>query len=166
METNQKPFFVFRAVQQMIHLAGTGVILLLGAAMRLLAQSPDWRPYMAFRGRYLGRAEGLAALVNPVVRSPLQNVLSLRGEWEFVTRGVAPSRHPLWVAFYAKPWPKARELQVPGCWEAQGVGDPGMGDSWDCKWDHCQAAPRFTRAKAGTAKPCNSPVPGSGNASG
>lgn len=77
------------------------------------------------------------ALVNPVVRSSLQTVLSLRGEWEFVTRDVAPLRHPDWNAFYAKPWPGARQIQVPGCWEEQGVGDPGMSDSWDCKWDHC-----------------------------
>ena len=84
-----------------------------------------------------GGRKALPALVNPVVRSPLQDVLSLRGEWEFVTQGVAPSRHPGWRAFYAKPWPGARTIQVPGCWEAQGVGAPGMGDSWDCKWDHC-----------------------------
>jgi hypothetical protein len=45
-------------------------------------------------------------------------------------------RHPDWNAFYAKPWPNARTIQVPGCWEEQGVGAPGMGDSWDCKWDH------------------------------
>ena len=137
METNQKPFFVFRAVQQMIHLAGTGVILLLGAASALLAQLPDGGHTWLSGADTWGGRKAWPALVNPVVRSPLQNVLSLRGEWEFVTRGVAPSRHPLWVAFYAKPWPKARKLQVPGCWEAQGVGDPGMGDSWDCKWDHC-----------------------------
>jgi len=78
----------------------------------------------------------LSAVVNPVVRSPLQNVLSLRGEWEFVTKGVEPLRHPYWSSFFAKPWPGSRSIQVPGCWEAQGVGNPGMGDSWDCKWDH------------------------------
>ena len=83
-----------------------------------------------------GRKAG-PAQVNPVVHSPLQKVLSLRGEWEFVTRDVAPSRHPDWVSFYSKPWPGSRKLNVPGCWEAQGVGVPGMGDSWDCKWDHC-----------------------------
>jgi len=79
----------------------------------------------------------LPAVVNPAVRSPLQAVLSLRGEWEFVTQGVAPLRHPRWRAFYSKPWPGSRKIQVPGCWEAQGVGAPGMGDSWDPKWDHC-----------------------------
>ncbi len=77
------------------------------------------------------------AVVNPVVGSAMQKVLSLRGEWEFTTQGVAPLRHPGWRAFYARPWPASRKIQVPGCWEAQGVGQPGMGDSWDPKWDHC-----------------------------
>ena len=84
-----------------------------------------------------GGRKPLPAVVNPVVRSPLQRVLSLRGEWEFVTRETAPLRHPEWHAFYAKPWPDVRHIQVPGCWEEQGVGTPGLGDSWDCKWDHC-----------------------------
>jgi hypothetical protein len=81
--------------------------------------------------------DALPAVVNPAVRSPLQDVVSLRGEWTFVTQDVAPSRHPKWRAFYAKEWPGARTIHVPGCWEAQGVGEPGLGDSWDCKWDHC-----------------------------
>lgn len=91
----------------------------------------------------LGSAEtwsgrpALPALVNPVVKSPLQSVVSLRGKWEFIPRDTAPLRHPGWHAFYSKPWHGSRTIQVPGCWEAQGVGSPGMGDSWDCKWDHC-----------------------------
>jgi hypothetical protein len=84
-----------------------------------------------------GGRKALPAVVNAAARSPQQDVLSLLGEWEFVTKEVAPSRHPGWRAFYAKPWPGSRKLRVPGCWEAQGVGEPGMGDSWDCKWDHC-----------------------------
>ena len=84
-----------------------------------------------------GGRRPLPALVNPVMRSPLQSVVSLRGEWEFVTQDKAPLRHPDWNAFYAKPWPGSRKVQVPSCWEEQGVGTPGMGDSWDCKWDHC-----------------------------
>jgi hypothetical protein len=84
-----------------------------------------------------GGRPALPALVNPVVSWPLQSLLRLRGEWEFVTRETAPLRHPGWNAFYARPWPEARAIRVPGCWEAQGVGTPGMGDSWDCKWDHC-----------------------------
>ena len=85
----------------------------------------------------------LPALVNPVVKSPLQSVVSLRGEWEFITRDTAPLRHPGWNAFYSKPWHGSRTIQVPGCWEAQGVGSPGMGDSWDCKWDHCSKPLRW-----------------------
>ncbi len=83
-----------------------------------------------------GYRKALPAVVNACIRMPLQDVVSLRGEWEFVTRGVAPSRHPGWQAFYAKPWPGARMIQVPGCWEAQGVGAPGASVTWDCKWDH------------------------------
>lgn len=83
-----------------------------------------------------GYRKALPAVLNPVVRSPLQEVVSLRGEWEFVTQGTAPLRHPGWQAFYAKPWPGARTILVPGCWEAQGVGEPGPSVTWDCKWDH------------------------------
>ena len=82
-----------------------------------------------------GGRQALPAVVNPAVRSSRQHVISLRGQWEFTTKGVAPSRHPSWQAFYAKPWPGARTIRVPGCWEAQGVGQAGMGVSWDCKWD-------------------------------
>ena len=72
----------------------------------------------------------LPALVNPVVKSRLQSVVSLRGEWEFITRDTAPLRHPGWNAFYSKPWHGSRTIQVPGCWEAQGVGRllEGAGD--------------------------------------
>lgn len=83
-----------------------------------------------------GWRKALPAVVNPALRAPAQQVISLRGEWEFVTQGVAPSRHPEWRAFYAKPWPGARKIHVPGCWEAQGVGVPGTSVTWDCKWDH------------------------------
>ncbi len=83
-----------------------------------------------------GGRKAQPAVVNPDVRSPLQSVVSLRGEWEFVTQGVAPLRHPGWNAFYDKPWPGSRKITVPGCWEAQGVGVPGHSTTWDCKWDH------------------------------
>lgn len=84
-----------------------------------------------------GYRKALPAVVNPTVRSSLQNVVSLRGEWEFITRSdVTPLRHPNWQAYYAKPWPGARTINVPGCWEAQGVGTPGPSITWDCKWDH------------------------------
>lgn len=110
-------------------------ILFWGGSIALAAEDPGgWLNGVESWG---GRP-AIPALVNPVVKSPLQSVLSLRGEWEFVTQGdIRPRRHPGWSAFYAKPWPEARAIQVPGCWEAQSVGTPDMGDSWDCKWDHC-----------------------------
>lgn len=51
-----------------------------------------------------GYRKALPAVVNPTVRSSRQNVVSLRGEWEFITRSdVTPLRHPNWQAYYAKP---------------------------------------------------------------
>jgi len=113
--------------------AGLGAAFLLSALTLRAGENPG-----ALEGveTWAGRP-ALPAVVNPVVKSPLQSVVSLRGEWEFTTRGTAPLRHPEWNAFYSKPWQGSRTIQVPGCWEAQGVGSPGMGDSWDCKWDHC-----------------------------
>jgi len=83
-----------------------------------------------------GGRQALPAVVNPVLRSPLQEVLSLRGEWDFVNMPPnRPRRHPGWDRFYSKPWPNARAIRVPGCWEAQGIGEPGMSTPWDCLWD-------------------------------
>ena len=113
------------------------VILLLASALQRTAVSAEEKTAWLSGVETWGGRPALPALVNPVVTSPLQSVLQLRGEWEFVTRETAPLRHPAWNAFFAKPWPEARTIEVPGCWEAQGVGTPGMGDSWDCKWDHC-----------------------------
>ena len=77
------------------------------------------------------------AVVNPVLDDESGNVVSLRGEWEFSTRGGNLQRNGLWGFFYREAtWPGARTLNVPGCWEAQGVGEPGMGESWDNKGDH------------------------------
>lgn len=109
-----------------------GMIALTGAAFCAAAEEGSLSGVDTW-----GYRKALPAVVNPVARSPLQDTVSLRGEWEFVTQGVSPNRHPKWRAFYAKAWPGSRTIQVPGCWEAQGVGEPGMGDSWDCKWDHC-----------------------------
>ena len=77
------------------------------------------------------------AVVNPVMGNEDGSVLSLRGEWEFSTQGRTLGRNGIWQPFYkAKTWPEARTIQVPGCWEAQGVGEPGNGECWDAVWDH------------------------------
>jgi len=91
------------------------------------------------------------AVVNPVGREASPDLISLRGEWEFVTQPKAfPRRYrhtkvpfakvdeqtPAWLCASADtPWSKARKINVPGAWEAQGVGEPGMSVTWDPLWD-------------------------------
>ena len=93
----------------------------------------------------------LPAVVNPVGREPSPYLISLRGEWEFVTqpkpfcRRYRHTKTPF--AKYDeripgqskstndKPWSEGRKMHVPGVWEAQGVGEPGMSTPWDPLWD-------------------------------
>ena len=84
-----------------------------------------------------GGREEHPAVVNPVLGNELGSVVSLRGEWEFSANGYNLGRNSIWwPAYKEKTWSGVRPIQVPACWEAQGVGDPGMGDSWDQKGDH------------------------------
>jgi len=98
----------------------------------------------------LGNWGGLArhpAVVNPAVPATAPGLtLSLRGEWEFVCKGKLGAqlrnqqgqhRH-----FYRQDWPGSRKIQVPGCWETQGVGEPGASECWDCKEDNSAKAIR------------------------
>lgn len=73
-------------------------------------------------------------VVNPPVRSALQTIISLRGKWEFVTDPQAAGRTAGWMR-PGLAWPGSRELEVPGCWEAQGVGEPGTSHIWSISWD-------------------------------
>ena len=84
-----------------------------------------------------GRREHLA-VVNPVAGNEQGSVLSLRGEWEFTSQNMAvPWRNGIWRDFYKEAvWPEVRTIAVPGCWEAQGVGEPGMSECWDTAWDN------------------------------
>ena len=84
-----------------------------------------------------GRKEHLA-VVNPVAGNEPGSVLSLRGEWEFAAQNMeVPWRNGIWRDFYKEEaWPGLRTIAVPGCWEAQGVGEPGMSDCWDTAWDN------------------------------
>lgn len=93
----------------------------------------------------------LPAVVNPVGREASPDLISLRGEWEFVQQP-----KPNWRRYrhtkvpFAKvdentpmhrrssndtPWSAARKIMVPGAWEAQGVGEPGISIPWDPLWD-------------------------------
>ena len=93
----------------------------------------------------------LPAVVNPVGREASPDVISLRGEWEFVTQPKAFCRRYRHTKTpFAKvdeqtsavcrsrmdtPWSEARKIHVPGAWEAQGVGEPGLSIPWDPLWD-------------------------------
>jgi beta-galactosidase len=78
--------------------------------------------------------EATLAVVNPAVRSPLAEVISLRGVWQFATDPKGRGREEGWMQPKAA-WPGLRTIEVPSCWEAQGVGKQGMGTTWDCHWD-------------------------------
>ena len=84
-----------------------------------------------------GREEHLA-VVNPVMGNGSGSVLSLRGEWEFLAKTMSvPWRNGVWKHFYRDAdWPDSRKISVPGCWEAQGVGEPGQAECWDPVWDN------------------------------
>ena len=60
------------------------------------------------------------------------NLVSLRGAWEYVAY-----RHGTgwrqWGFPTTNDWPIAGTLKIPGCWEAQGVGEPAMGVPFLCQ---------------------------------
>ena len=91
-----------------------------------------------------GGREEHPAVVNPVVSADVGgSVMSLRGEWEFLAQPMAKPIHyggPWGPKLYraGQEWPGARKIEVPGCWEAQGVGEQGMSESWDPKWDNSE----------------------------
>jgi len=92
-------------------------------------------------GRFAwGGRDGHLAVVNPVVMAEEErgNVISLRGEWEFSAKPMrrAPFRNGIWEHYFRMKWEDARTILVPGCWEAQGVGEPGMSECWDAVWDN------------------------------
>ena len=102
------------------------------SASALAAALPEAEGDLTWGGR-----KAHPAVVNPVMGNEEGSVLSLRGEWEFSTQGRTLGRNGIWQPFYkAKTWPEMRTIQVPGCWEAQGVGEPGTGECWDAVWDH------------------------------
>ena len=58
------------------------------------------------------------------------NLISLRGEWDFVMTTLFQGRrnsHDVPFFLTSGEWKSARKIVVPGCWEAQGVGEQGEG---------------------------------------
>ena len=107
-------------------LSGT-ILAATSLALGLHAEALSW-----------GARDEHPAVVNPVMACDPSNVVSLRGEWEFVAHPMnKPLRNGVWGRFYQETnWPGSRAIAVPGCWEAQGVGEPGMGECWVPKWDN------------------------------
>jgi beta-galactosidase len=68
--------------------------------------------------------EATPAVVNPALRSGLRQTLSLDGEWQFATDPERRGEQDVWYRPDV-PLPNPRSIQVPGCWEAQGVGGKG-----------------------------------------
>ncbi len=90
-----------------------------------------------FGDDHWGPCPASPAVVNPPMLSPFQSVLALRGEWDFVADTNLLGRHrmgkgPEWNE---PDWSQVRTLHVPGCWEAQGVGEPGISETWDPLFD-------------------------------
>ena len=117
---------------------------LTGAAMALAA--------LCACGRDAGTSGALAAEVDPwsgrerrrarvnsVCAEPGAELIRLRGEWDFVTKDI-PYRTCYAPYTNASFWAKSRKINVPGCWEAQGVGDAGTSQPWQCFWD-CSRRP-------------------------
>jgi beta-galactosidase len=72
--------------------------------------------------------EPTPAVINPALRSPLRQTLSLDGIWDFA---VDPSEAGEAQKYYDPDvaLPNRIPIRVPGCWEAQGVGGPGNSSS-------------------------------------
>jgi len=62
--------------------------------------------------------------VNPVLRSNFSQTMSLDGQWDFAIDPEKKGQEKQWYRSDV-PLPNSRHIQVPGCWEAQGVGEPG-----------------------------------------
>ena len=68
--------------------------------------------------------EATPAVVNPALRSELRQTISLDGEWEFATDPQQQGDSKQWYRPHVS-LPNVQSIQVPNCWEAQGVGGEG-----------------------------------------
>lgn len=99
-----------------------------------------------------GTCPATPAVVNSVTVSPLQEIRSLRGTWDFVADTTLHGRHGMGKGpgWNEPDWKNVRPIEVPGAWEAQGVGEPGMSQPWDMLFDRI---PRpINHAYVGTAR--------------
>ena len=83
---------------------------------------PDAAAYAWPDDDWAGRPRHLAVVNSPV---PVDEgcVLSLRGEWDFLFRKYDDAAR-IHAFHKLDRWPGERKINVPGCWESQGVGEP------------------------------------------
>jgi hypothetical protein len=89
------------------------------ASVCVLAETPS-KDVIARPGR-----ESSPAVVNPATRSRIRSVLDLNGTWDFCIDAKLKGESAGWHLPDVR-LPSVRAIQVPGCWEAQGVGEPGL----------------------------------------
>ena len=123
-----------------VHLNPKGQRVFAEAAEKTLEENGLLEPVVILTGpEAWGGRPAHPAVVNPVTGQDPANVLSLRGEWEFKTSNNFGRNQPWsrykWVED-PNPWPF--RIQVPSCWEAQGVGGPGEGKCWNVLGDNNQ----------------------------
>lgn len=84
-----------------------------------------------------GTRPATPAVVHSVAVSPFQEIVSLRGEWDFVTDPRLMGRHRMGKGpgWNEPDWTGVRKIEVPGCWEAQSVGERGMSCDWGLPFD-------------------------------
>ena len=124
-----------------VHLNPKGQRVFAEAAEKTLEENGLLEPVAVLTGpEAWGGRPAHPAVVNPVTGQNPANVLSLRGKWEFNTRNDFCRNHQAGIRYKwmtdRNSWPF--RIQVPGCWEAQGVGGPGEGKCWNVLGDNGQ----------------------------
>jgi hypothetical protein len=87
--------------------------------------------------------EATPAVVNPAIRSDLRSTLILDGPWDFTTDPKHAGESEGWY-LPEKSLPSSRKIAVPGCWEAQGVGKPGLSNA-NNKWEGTESGGNMDR---------------------
>ena len=81
------------------------------------------------------RRDRRVAVVNPPVKAAGEDVLSLRGEWEYTPHETLRGSYNAYRN--EDEWTRTGlyRLHVPGCWESQGIGSQAMSRPWAANWD-------------------------------
>ena len=99
-------------------------MILLLVCLALWPTSGAWSQ-TPLQGKAQEARQATPAVVNPPVRSGLRAAIRLDGPWDFVIDPKLQGEAERWY-LPGKVLPASRKIEVPGCWEAQGVGAPGL----------------------------------------